>query len=109
MGMFCNGPVLFEHPKHMLKVMDKKIVIILRCNILFICDHWLPSEPHICRSYLSKQTGMYKVHCSNISRITAYFAIDHNTKALIVLLIARFGLIRQKHVSPIISLVTHQG
>ena len=37
------------------------------------------------------------------------FAIDHNTNALIVLLIGRVVLIRQKHVCPVISLVTDQG
>ena len=35
-----------------------------------------------------------------------FFAIDHNTNALIVRLIARVGLIRQTHVCPGISLVT---
>ena len=37
------------------------------------------------------------------------FAIDHNTNALIVRLIARVGLIRQKHVGTEISLVTDKG
>ena len=45
----------------------------------------------------------------NIERNTAYFAVDHNTKSLIVRLITRVGLIRQKQVSPVISLVTFEG
>ena len=36
------------------------------------------------------------------------FAIDHNTYALIVGLIARVGLIRQNHASSVISLVIDQ-
>ena len=38
-----------------------------------------------------------------------FFAVDHNTNALIVSLIASVGLIRQAHVCPVISLVTYQG
>ena len=30
-----NETVLFEHPKHMFKQMDKKIITILRWNFLF--------------------------------------------------------------------------
>ena len=37
------------------------------------------------------------------------FSIDHYTTALIVRLIARVGLIWQKHVCHVISLVTDQG
>ena len=36
------------------------------------------------------------------------FAIDHITNAPIFQLIARVGLIRRKHVCPVISLVTDQ-
>ena len=52
----------------------------------------------------------YEIYTAqNIKRNTACFAIDHNTTALIVRLIARVGLIRRKHVCPVISLVTDQG
>ena len=49
------------------------------------------------------------IHCSKYLKELCMFSIDHNTTAIIVRLIARVGLIRQKHVCPVISLVTDQG
>ena len=54
-------------------------------------------------------TNLAIYNAQNIKRNTACFAIGHNTNALMVRLIARVGFVRQKHVCPVISLVTHLG
>ena len=49
------------------------------------------------------------IHCSKYLKDPCAFGIDHNTNALIAGLTATVGLIRRKHVCPVISLVTDQG